>query len=78
VRKLLIGVDAVSGEIVAVEVTKKEIGDGAVVDALLDQIADPSLPLPPTAITIRTGSARRLPSIIQTLRSSGRHGQALL
>jgi IS5 family transposase len=40
-RKLHIGVDAVSGEIVAVEVTKKEIDDGTVVDALLDQIADP-------------------------------------
>jgi Transposase DDE domain len=40
-RKLHIGVDAVSGEIVAVEMTKKEIDDGAVVDTLLDQIADP-------------------------------------
>ncbi len=33
--------DAGSGEIVAVEVTKKEIDDGAVVDAPLDQISDP-------------------------------------
>ena len=40
-RKLHIGVDADSGEIVAVEVTRKDIDDGAVVDALLDQIADP-------------------------------------
>ena len=40
-RKLHIGVDADGGEIVAVEVTKKEIDDGAVADALLDQIADP-------------------------------------
>ena len=40
-RKLHIGVDADRGEIVAVEVTKKEVDDGAVVDALLDQIADP-------------------------------------
>jgi IS5 family transposase len=40
-RKLHIGVDADSGEIIAVEVTKKDIDDGAVVDALLDQIADP-------------------------------------
>jgi Transposase DDE domain len=40
-RKLHIGVDADSGEIVAVEVTKKEVDDGALVDALLDQIADP-------------------------------------
>ena len=40
-RKLHIGVDSDSGEIVAVEVTTKEVDDGAVVDALLDQIADP-------------------------------------
>ena len=39
-RKLHIGVDAIRGEIVAVEVTKKEIDDGAVVDALLDRITD--------------------------------------
>src|SRR6202047_968849 len=38
-RKLHIGVDAASGEIVAVEVTKKEVDDGALVDALLNQIA---------------------------------------
>jgi IS5 family transposase len=40
-RKLHIGVDAASGEIVAVEVTRKDIDDAAVVDTLLDQIADP-------------------------------------
>jgi DDE family transposase len=40
-RKLHIGVDAESGEIVAVEVTRKDIDDAALVDALLDQIADP-------------------------------------
>jgi hypothetical protein len=40
-RKLHIGVDAESGEIVAVEVTRKDIDDAAMVDALLDQIADP-------------------------------------
>jgi Transposase DDE domain len=40
-RKLHIGVDAVSGEIVAVEVTKKEIDDAALAGALLGQIADP-------------------------------------
>jgi hypothetical protein len=39
-RKLHIGVDADSGEIVAVEVTKKEVDDGALVEALVDQIAD--------------------------------------
>jgi hypothetical protein len=40
-RKLHIGVDANSGEIVAVAVTRKDIDDAAMVDALLDQIADP-------------------------------------
>ena len=40
-RKLHIGVDANSGEIVAVAVTRKDIDDAAMVDALLDQIANP-------------------------------------
>jgi hypothetical protein len=37
-RKLHIGVDADSGEIVAAEVTRKDIDDAATADALLDQI----------------------------------------
>ena len=40
-RKLHIGVDADSGEIVAVAVTRKDIDDAAMADALLDQITDP-------------------------------------
>jgi Transposase DDE domain len=40
-RKLHIGVDADSGEIVAVEVTRKDIDDTAMAGALLGQIADP-------------------------------------
>src|SRR5580693_7042108 len=40
-RKLHIGVDADNGEIVAVAVTRKDIDDAAMADALLDQIADP-------------------------------------
>jgi IS5 family transposase len=40
-RKLHIGVDADSGEIVAVDVTRKDIDDAAMVDVLLDQIGDP-------------------------------------
>jgi Transposase DDE domain len=40
-RKLHIGVDAESGEIVAIELTRKEIDDAALTDALLDQISDP-------------------------------------
>jgi hypothetical protein len=75
-RKLHIGVDANSGEIVAVEVTGKDIDDAAMVDRLLDQIDDPLCPLPPTAATIRTGSASRFPNVIQTSPSSYRHGRA--
>src|SRR6202040_262750 len=40
-RKLHIGVDADSGEIVAVEVTRRDIDDAALAGALLDQVADP-------------------------------------
>jgi IS5 family transposase len=40
-RKLHIGVDAASGEIVAVAVTMKDIDDAAMARALLDRIADP-------------------------------------
>jgi hypothetical protein len=40
-RKLHIGVDADSGEIVAIAVTRKDIEDAAMADALLDQIAEP-------------------------------------
>jgi hypothetical protein len=61
-RKLHIGIDAGSGEIVAVEVTRKEITDGSRTGALL--------PLLVTAPTIRTGSTRLLPSVIRMLPSS--------
>jgi len=40
-RKLHLGVDAASGEIVAIELTKKESDDAAQSGALLDQITDP-------------------------------------
>jgi hypothetical protein len=40
-RKLHIGIDAESGEIVAIELTRKEIDDGARTGTLLDQITDP-------------------------------------
>jgi hypothetical protein len=40
-RKLHIGVDAGSGEIVAIELTRKDIDDAARTEALLDQITDP-------------------------------------
>ncbi|HEX3996471.1 MAG TPA: IS5 family transposase [Acetobacteraceae bacterium] len=40
-RKLHIGIDADSGEVLAVEVSGREIDDAAMADALLGQIADP-------------------------------------
>jgi hypothetical protein len=40
-RKLHIGIDGESGEIVAIELTKKERDDAARTDALLDQLTDP-------------------------------------
>lgn len=40
-RKLHIGIDGESGEIVAIELTKKESDDGARTAALLDQLTDP-------------------------------------
>ena len=40
-RKLHIGVDAESGEIVAIDLTQKDVDDAAQTEALLDQITDP-------------------------------------
>jgi hypothetical protein len=40
-RKLHLGIDTGSGEIVAIELTRKEIDDGARTGALLDQLSDP-------------------------------------
>ena len=40
-RKLHIGVDADSGEIVAIELTQRDIDDGSQTGALLDQLTDP-------------------------------------
>ena len=40
-RKLHLGVDAATGEIVAAELTTNEVDDGSQVAPLLDQVADP-------------------------------------
>jgi transposase len=40
-RKLHIGIDAGSGEIVAIELTEKDVDDAARADTLLNQITDP-------------------------------------
>jgi hypothetical protein len=73
-RKLHVGIDANNGEIVAVGVTKKEV---RWLTRISTRLPIPSLPSPPTAITIRTGSARRLRSAIRTLLSSSRHDRAV-
>jgi hypothetical protein len=52
-RKLHIGVDADSGEIAAVAVTRKDIDDAAMAGALLGQIADPIASFTATASTIK-------------------------
>jgi Transposase DDE domain len=76
-RKLHIGVDAASGEIVAVAVTRRDIDDAAMADALLDQIADPIASFTADgAPTIRIRSPRLLPSVIQTPPSSCHHERA--
>jgi hypothetical protein len=41
-RKLPIGIDAESGKVVAVELTKKEVDDAALAGELLEQITDPT------------------------------------
>ena len=40
-RKLHIGIDAGSGDILAIELTRKDVDDAARTDALLDQVSDP-------------------------------------
>ena len=40
-RKLHIGIDAGSGEVVAIELTDKDVDDAACTGALLDQVTDP-------------------------------------
>jgi hypothetical protein len=40
-RKLHIGIDAGSGEVVAIELTDKDVDDAALTGALLDQVSDP-------------------------------------
>jgi hypothetical protein len=40
-RKLHIGIDAGSGEIIAIELTEQDVDDAARTGALLDQVADP-------------------------------------
>ena len=74
-RKLHIGIDGESGEIVAIELTKKESDDAARTDALLDQLTDPLASFTLTARTIRTAFTRLSPSVIRMPLSSCRREQ---
>jgi hypothetical protein len=69
-RKLHIGVDADSGEIVAIDVTRKEIAMPRWVAGFSARLPIPLPPSPPTAITIRTGFTRQSPNIIRMQPSS--------
>ena len=53
-RKLHIGVDADTGQIIAAELTSKDVDDGSQVGPLLEQIAAPLRRLPVTAPMIAT------------------------
>ena len=64
-RKLHIGIDAGSGEIVAIELTTKDIDDAERTGTLLDQVEIPSRRSPPTEPMIRTEYTRPSPSVIR-------------
>jgi Transposase DDE domain len=75
-RKLHIGVDAASGEIVAVAMIRKDIDDAAMVGALLDQIADPIGSFTAEGAYDQDQVSLWLPSVIQTPPSSCSHAPA--
>ena len=66
-RKLHIGVDAQTGEILASRVTTSDVDDGSQVEPLLDQIAGPLPSSPAMEPTIRPVSTARSPSDILRL-----------
>ena len=74
-RKLHIGIDGESGEIVAIELTKNESDDAARTDALLDQLPDPLASFTADGGTIRTAFTRLLPSVIRMPLASFRREQ---
>ena len=74
-RKLHLGVDADTHEIVAVELTPDDVGDIAEITDLLDQIeADVASMTADARMTVRL-STMLSPSVIRTRRSSFHHGQ---
>ena len=74
-RKLHLGIDADTGQIVAASLTAKEVDDDAEVGPLLDQSMQPSPRSPPTVGTIRTTFTPRWPSAIRMRTSSSRRAQ---
>jgi hypothetical protein len=68
-RKLHIGVDADTGQIIAAELTSNDVGDGSQVDPLLGQIANRLRRLPAMERTIGTTSTVRTASVIRMWRS---------
>ena len=75
-RKLHIGVDADTGQIIAAELTGKDVDDGSQVGPLLEQIADRLRRLPAMERTIGTMSTVRSVSVIRMRRSLCRHDRA--
>ena len=72
-RKLHVGVEAETGQIMATELTNHDIDDGSRVGPLLDQIAARLLRVLVTGRTTGTMSATRLPSVIRRPRLLCRH-----
>jgi len=75
-RKLHIGVDADTGQIIAAELTGNDVDDGSQVGPLLEQIADQLRRLPAMECTIGTMSAARSASVTRKWRSLCRHVRA--
>jgi hypothetical protein len=67
-RKLHIGVDAGTGQIMAATLTTKEVDDGAQVGPLLEQIADPLASFTGDGAYDQDGFTRQSPSITRMRR----------
>ncbi len=75
-RKLHIGVDADTGEIIAADLTNKDVDDGSQVGSLLEQIAGPVASFRAMERMIGTVSTVRSASVIRMRQSLCRHVRA--
>jgi Transposase DDE domain len=75
-RKLHIGVDADTGQIIAAELTSKDVDDGSQVGPLLEQIAGPVASFTGDGAYDRAMSTGRSVSVIRMRRSLCRHVRA--